>query len=73
MLRLDLLGLNLLFPQRIMVAGTIKIDNVIDILKDWLSRSQSFFTNSLELRVAVIAFPCDLFGDHVLSTRRCFA
>jgi hypothetical protein len=39
MLLLDLLGLNLFLPQRVMVAGTIKIDNVIDVLEDRLRRS----------------------------------
>ena len=38
-----------------MVASTIEIDDVIGILKDRLRRSQSVFTNALELRVAVTA------------------
>src|SRR6266404_9557097 len=54
-LHLNLLRLNLLLPQRIMVASTIEIDDVIGILKDRLRRSQSVFTNALELRVAVTA------------------
>ena len=54
-LLLNPLRLNLLLPQRIMVASTIEIDDVIGILKDRLRRSQSFFTNALELRVAVTA------------------
>ena len=55
MLLLDLLRLNLFLAQRVMVAGTIKIDEVIDILKHWLRRSQSLFAYALELRVAVTA------------------
>src|SRR5215471_21174658 len=51
-LHLKLLRLNLLLPQRIMVAGAIKIDDFIGVLKDRLRRSQSVFTNALELRVA---------------------
>src|SRR4030095_11684973 len=51
-LHLKLLRLNLFLPQRIMVASTIEIDDVIGILKDRLRRSQSVFTNALELRVA---------------------
>jgi len=39
MLFLDFLALNLIFAERIMVAGTIKIDNVIDVLKDRLRQS----------------------------------
>lgn len=39
MLFLDFLALNLIFAERIMVAGTIKIDNVIDVLKDRLRKS----------------------------------
>jgi hypothetical protein len=54
-LHLNLLRLNLFLPQRIMVASTIEIDDVIGILKDRLRRSQSVFTNALELRVAVTA------------------
>ena len=55
-LHLNLLRLNLFLPQRIMVASTLKIDDVIGILKDRFRRSQSVFTNALELRVAVTAF-----------------
>src|SRR4029077_16601758 len=54
-LHLNLLRLNLFLPQRIMVASTKEIDDVIGILKDRLSRSQRVFTNALELRVAVTA------------------
>jgi len=39
MLFLDFLALNLIFAERIIVAGTIKIDNVIDVLKDRLRQS----------------------------------
>ena len=39
MLFLDFLALNLIFAERIIVAGTIKIDNAIDVLKDRLRQS----------------------------------
>src|SRR5262245_32588116 len=55
-LLLYLLRLNLFLPHRIMVAGTIKVDDVIGILEERLRRSQSFFTNALELRVAITTF-----------------
>jgi hypothetical protein len=41
-LRLDLLGLNLLLPQRIMVTWTIKIDDVIDVLRGPVETRPSF-------------------------------
>src|SRR5262245_15331349 len=55
-LLLNLLGLNLFLSHRIMVTGTIKIDDVIGILEDRLRGSQSVFTNALELSVAITTF-----------------
>ena len=66
-LHLNLLRLNLFLPQRIMVASTIEIDDVIGILKDRLRRSHNFFTNALDHLLAVNAVGSAILGDDTFS------
>lgn len=71
-LEVALLGLNFFLPQRIVITGSVEVDDVTlaRILKNRTIPTQSPLLDRRELYVAVAPPGQNIFGDHVFGPRR---
>lgn len=71
-LEVALLGLNFFLSQRIVITGSVEVDDVTlaRILKNRTIPTQSPLLDRRELYVAVAPLGQNIFGDHVFGPRR---